>query len=204
MNIVLKVASSLLGCGSAGVAGFGLYQYLNRHISIAEKLRGTLLSTEANATEWSARLTSLKGSNGNLVPELKAIKDKNDSATVEDLKHWCSDSLKIRFNHKEDLLFHNIQKYCAYSIKEKLGNSNIVGDSTEDGDSKLSTLLSKLSSTDESKISKFFKTIKDTSGTDNAGNKALKARCKEAYSYPFKGEYDLKFQNVKEFCTFPS
>ncbi|AEG73715.1 hypothetical protein MHF_1481 [Mycoplasma haemofelis Ohio2] len=204
MNSIAKVASSLVGCGSAGAAGFGLYQYLNRHISLAEKLRGTLLSTEANSTEWSARLSSLKGSNGNLVPELKEIKNKDSAAKEEDLKKWCSDSLKSKFSHKEDLLFQNVQKYCTYSIKEKLGSGNIIEDSTQDTDNKLSTLFSKLSSADESKISKFFKTIKDTSGTDNAGSKALKAKCKEAYSYPFKGEDDLKFQNVKEFCILPA
>ncbi|OAL09830.1 hypothetical protein A6V39_05225 [Candidatus Mycoplasma haematobovis] len=201
-----------LGIGTiAGVSGlgYGIYSSANSKpevssekieaISYATALNGTLLSTNENEnqTEWTARLGTLTSAEPNtLVDSLKQVKAKQDpSVTWKDLQKWCKDI--IGNTKQEGNEFQNIQRYCTFSIKEKL--KNIITEENNNSDNEWAVGHTALKNVPNEELDSELQTAK--SQTDATANTSIKTWCNKAFANPYKGEKDQEFKNASKICV---
>ncbi|CBY92779.1 hypothetical protein HF1_07710 [Mycoplasma haemofelis str. Langford 1] len=199
---------ALLGSASAvGVGGatFAGVKALNNYEYIESKIKSSLLIKKESDDKWNARLTWLKDSNkakeDQITDDLKELRKKSN-VSVDDLKRWCSDSLRSKFVDKTDTRFKNVKVLCTLNIGDQISTGKLTSESQK-SDSKITSLFGKLSNKQQSELSPEMWAVKNTAdaSTDHKGNEALKTLCLSSYEIPFEEENDPKFLEVKEYCV---
>ncbi|AEW45888.1 hypothetical protein MHC_05170 [Mycoplasma haemocanis str. Illinois] len=196
MDLIKVGAISLAGIGGAG-GGLIAYKYgvLNNPTRIREKIKGFSIKREDDDV-WSAKVTALTGANINTLHE-SLSNLKNPSFTKESIRDWCMDSLNSEFK-EEDTKFKNVQDYCVYNNKDKLGSSVLNGSDT----SKWATIKDSLEK-EGGAISKNMQAIKNKLKGEAGATKdenALKDWCEGFYSKIWMGEENTDFSDAKTYC----
>lgn len=197
VNPLLK--STLIFGTLVGVSGAGYTTYtILRTPTYAKVFSGTLLTTtdDSHINNWKTRLATLKTSS-ELVEKLISLKTKQGDDVWKELRDWCKDIIDNSSKGEEDKEFLNIQNYCTFSVKEKLGN-NVIGESTTDGaDSKWEKAKTKLDNIPESDLDEELRKVKSGSEPKTT----IKTWCTETYKKPYKGDNDKDFKNASKICV---
>lgn len=184
-----KVGLVVASVGTIGTATtYGLYEF-NRE-TIGDKLKGTLLTKEpTDKDKWVTRATDLKGYQQELSEDLKKIQTGNQDGS--DIQAWCETNLKNKFTSEDSQLFKEIQRYCVYNIKEKIGT--VITDWATESDKKFK---------EGEQLSDEMQKIKDALTKQSSPDKnALKNWCELIFKKPFKGETDQGYLDAKKYCT---
>ncbi|CBY93421.1 hypothetical protein HF1_14130 [Mycoplasma haemofelis str. Langford 1] len=196
MDLTKVGAVSLAGAGGAG-GGFIAYKYgaFDEPIKVREKVKGFVVAKEDDGV-WSARVATLTSATSNTLHE-SLSKLKNPSFTKEGIRDWCIESLDSTFK-EGDTRFKNVQDYCVYNNKDKLGSSALNGSET----SKWTTVQDSLKN-ENGTLSNTMKAIKNKlkgEGGVTKDENALKTWCEGFYSEIWMGEEDPDFKDAKTYC----
>ncbi|AEW45881.1 hypothetical protein MHC_05125 [Mycoplasma haemocanis str. Illinois] len=196
MNPIKVGIISLSGVG--GISG-GIIAYKHGVFSestrIKEKIKGFPIMW-ADDSVWSAKVTALTSDTTNTFHE-SLSKLKNPNFTKEKIRDWCIESLNSEFK-EEDIRFKNVQDYCVYRNKDKLGSSTLNSRDT----TKWTTIKESLKK-ETGTLSNNMKTIKNKLTGENGTTKdenALKTWCEGFYSEIWMGEKDMDFVDAKTYC----
>ncbi|OAL10572.1 hypothetical protein A6V39_00710 [Candidatus Mycoplasma haematobovis] len=185
-----KIVIGALATGGVSGAGAYLHHILTKP-TIKDKLEGTLIGKDETSI-WQARVTKLTSDNAIISETLKAINSGGDNKATK-IQNWCEINLRNTFISEENKGFKEIQKYCAYNIKEKAGT--VIEINSWDNTRNNAKLKDQ---TNNIQLSPSMSKVKSelTSKQD-----ALKEWCKEVYEKPFKGEKDQDYLDTKAYCV---
>ncbi|AEW45631.1 hypothetical protein MHC_03855 [Mycoplasma haemocanis str. Illinois] len=189
MNAIGKVVASLAGMG--GIAGGGILTYKlvgTKPNTIAHHIKSEYLLTSTHESQWTHRVELLKKANeDSIVSELLSLKKLGTSLKVQDLKDWCSSTLKKEFRGGSDMSFLNVKLYCGINIGDKIVGTKVAS-GTDTGSSQLKTNVESLKGKTDEELGKELSEIKKKTNENTSweGNKALKEWCLKTLDLAFE------------------
>lgn len=200
-----RISKLILFGGMTGVtstAGTATYFYLTRHDGLIRgKYSDSLISKDAKSI-WEDRWNSLKKqdakvhSNNESLKQALSKKDSNETFAdeIKDLlQKGCDEIYDSKFVSTSDNNFKDFKEYCSLRLKDNI--KNLITEAPEN--QKWQAKLDKLKKYEKELI----KELTDIKVKTESKQEEIKNLCDKVKEEMFESEKDIKFINVKEFCS---
>ncbi|AEG73098.1 hypothetical protein MHF_0834 [Mycoplasma haemofelis Ohio2] len=201
--------TKLAAASAAGIGGVGGVMYLkpsstSTEVKVVETFRDRYknsLIDKNDAAKWNSRKEKLsKDDDANLEEGLKKVKE-NKGATGDDVRKWCEEAVIKPYSSEDTSRIKGIEKYCTYTIEDKVKGTLISKEKKTEGDWKTANdrLLKELKDNLPENLKEAFDKLSASDGTKDA--LFLQKYCHEKYDLMFKDEKDPLYLEVSKFCT---
>ncbi|AEW45490.1 hypothetical protein MHC_03150 [Mycoplasma haemocanis str. Illinois] len=199
-----RIGASLLGVGGATAGGYLAYPHIfkeNKRTILNELQSRDKLPIDRNDSQWTLKRDIYNKGSHNFKITLKGIERTN--ITVEELKEWCSNSLKETYSKEKSSILSKVEKWCLKpNIREALSKES-KGLIPFDGDTANTQWSTKLNSGNgkiKSELIDKWGLTPTTSNGNTVSAETLREGCKQKIEGEYISETDENYTLSKSWC----